>query len=507
MPAHPASGRSAPAPHDRAAATIAALVAAAAAAVAYRKVLHAYFWNDDFAWLFVLHERGLTEFLLTPLGGHTLVARNAAFALLDALAGLDPRPWFGSMLVTHAVNVALLARLIWLLTGDALLAGVGALAWGACPAAGETLAWYSVYGQVAATTCLLVALARVALRARAGAALSRSDLVFVASWLALSSLFFGTVLAVVCAWPLVATLLVPRSVADRYGIAGIVAVSASVIVLYAGLQLVARTAYGTPIFAPGALGWLLQRPWSTGAAFGQLLRVGATSLLLGAWWKAAPRSDVVSWLTLVAATTCVVLAALRAPPGRGAPVVAFGVLCVSAYGLVAVARAPLAGVLLGQTAGQLGTTMRYHYVPLAFLVVALVLALDVTLGWRHAATRALVSVAWAALLLAGWLVRSVPVDVHDASRAEMGRALQAIDAGVAAVPRGEVAYLANAPLAAFGWLPNTTESPPGLAALFVITSPIDTRDGRIVRFTEPDPVVREHAARRGGRTATLLVPR
>ena len=67
MPTHP----SAPPPRGR--------DGRVAAAVAYRDVLRSYFWHDDFAWLFVLHERGHTEFLLTPLGGHTLVARNAVF--------------------------------------------------------------------------------------------------------------------------------------------------------------------------------------------------------------------------------------------------------------------------------------------------------------------------------------------------------------------------------------------------------------------------------------------
>lgn len=504
MPTHP----SAPPPRGRdgrVAAALAALVAALAAAVAYRDVLRSYFWNDDFAWLFVLHERGLTEFLLTPLGGHTLVARNAVFAVLDALSGLDPRPWFASVLVTHAVNVALLARLIWLVTGSALLAGVGALAWGLCPAAGDTLGWYSVYGQVASMTCLLVALARVALRARAGATLARGDLLYVGTWLALSSLFFGTALAFACAWPVVAALLVPRSVAHRRSLAGVVAVSATVLVLYGGLQLVARTAYGTPVFAPGALGWLLERPWPTVVAVGQLLRVGATSLLLGPWWTPAERSDVVSWLALTATAAFGVLAVLRAPTDRGAAILAFGVLCISGYALIAVARAPLAGALFGQTAAQVGATMRYHYVPLGFLAVAVMAALDVVLARRLTGSRALVPLAWALLLLAGQLRHGLPVDVHEASRAEVGEALQAIDARVAAVPRGEVAYLANAPLAAFGWLPNTTEHPPGLAALFVITSPTDTRDSRVVRFTEPNPGIRQQTTLRGGRTASLLV--
>src|SRR5438105_2317115 len=103
-----------PAEAGRLAARFAAAVAALAAAVVYRQVLGGYFWNDDFAWLFVLHDRGLTEFLLTPQGGQSLVARNALFAALDGLAGLDPRPWFALVLLTHVLNVGLLARVVWL---------------------------------------------------------------------------------------------------------------------------------------------------------------------------------------------------------------------------------------------------------------------------------------------------------------------------------------------------------------------------------------------------------
>src|SRR5690606_35637332 len=94
----------------------------------------------------------------------------------------------------------------------ALLAGVGALAWGICPAASETLGWYAVYGQVAATTCLLAAFNRVASLARRDAIPARRDLLLVTSLLVLSSLFFGTAIAVAIAFPIVLALLVPGSV-------------------------------------------------------------------------------------------------------------------------------------------------------------------------------------------------------------------------------------------------------------------------------------------------------
>src|SRR5262245_44623537 len=91
--------------------------AAIASMAAYRAVLGAYFWNDDFVWLYLLRDRSLAEFLFTPLGGHSLVARNAMFALTDVLAGFHPGPYFAIVLLTHGLNVALLAGLIWRLTG------------------------------------------------------------------------------------------------------------------------------------------------------------------------------------------------------------------------------------------------------------------------------------------------------------------------------------------------------------------------------------------------------
>src|SRR5579862_6838183 len=487
----------------RLAVPFAATVAALATAVVYRQVLGGYFWNDDFAWLFLLHDRGLTEFLLTPQGGQSLVARNALFAALDKLAGLDPRPWFALTLLTHAVNVGLLARVVWLFTRSALLAGVGALLWGTCPANSETLAWYSVYGQIAATTCLLAALGRVGVRARAGVALSRSDLVFVAAWTAVSSLFFGTGIAFACAWPIAAALLVPKSAASRRGRVHVLAVTMLVLILYLGLQVIARLAYGTRVFGPVGLALALARPWTTAVAFVHLLRVGAASLVLGAYWTPVPYPDIISWVAFAAAMAIAVMAVARARSDARGRILAFGVLCVSGYAVIAVARAPLADAILRMTAAGIGATMRYHYAPLAFLTVAFVVALDASIKSRLA--RDVLMVAWTASLLWAEMSYGVPVNLHDPSRVVVRDGLRAINAAITATPHGEVAYVMNEPLPAFGWVPNTTEPPPGLAALFVITSPGDTVDGRAVRFVEPDPVVRERAAREGGRTRMLLV--
>src|SRR5262249_1563353 len=147
-------------------AVLVVLGTALASMAVYRGVLEAYFWSDDFSWLYVLHDRSTAEFLFTPMGGHSLVARNAALALTDALAGFNPRPYYAAVLLTHGLNVALLAALILRLTNRLSLAAIGAVAWGTCPAASETLGWYSVYGQVAATTCILLLFLHIAARTR-----------------------------------------------------------------------------------------------------------------------------------------------------------------------------------------------------------------------------------------------------------------------------------------------------------------------------------------------------
>jgi len=484
----------------RLAAAVAALAAALTSAVVYRDVLGSYFWNDDFAWLFVLHEHGLGEFLFTPMGGHSLVARNAVIAALDALVGLDPRPWFASVLLTHALNVALLARLIWLLTGSAGLAGMGALAWGICPAASETLGWYAVYGQVAATTCLLAAFNRVARLARTGSPPAPRDLALVTALLVLSSLFFGTAIAVAIAWPVVIALLVPGSVGNAPRFARVFAVPAIVVGLYAVLQLV-----GVRLFEAGGdpsrvLAWLGERYWAAALALAHLVRVGTTWLLLGAWWAPAAQSDASSWWVLAVALVGWVTAAWRASGRLRGALGASLLLALAIYAAIAIARGPSAGPIFQRTSAQVGGTLRYHYVPQAFLAVATCVALSLLGRRRELAAGG----AWVLLLLGGQLRYGVEVDLHEPTRRRVTMAIEGFRREIAAAPVGTTVRLQNGPLA-MGWLPNSKETPPGLAALFAIVHPTNVVDGRAVQFVEPREPVRERARLREGRTWTLLI--
>jgi hypothetical protein len=498
--------RSEPAPAEgrHVAAALVALGAAAASMAVYRSILGAYFWNDDFTWLYLLHDRSLAEFLLTPMGGHSLVARNAVLALTDTVAGFDPRPYFATMLLTHGLNVALLAGLIWRLTNRVMLAGVGALAWGTCPSASETLAWYSVYGQVAATACILLALHRVAARARNGDVPSVRDIAIVTAWLVLSSLFFGTALGVALVWPLVSVLLFPGIVRYPRRVGWSVGASAAVLGLYALLQVLASRLYAAPMIPVDTVQWLVASPWRAAITFLQLVRVGIASLCLGTWWHPAPRSDGLSWLLLLAAA-CGWMGALAVAPSRQrGMMLGFLLLALAVYALVAVARGPISATLMGRPGAAVAATPRYHYAAQALLVVSLCAGIDAVAS-RLRSSAFVPLVAWGCTLVAAVIVRGVAVERHETIRTEVTRVLTNLRAQVARAQPGETVYVANTPVLGFGWMPNSVRSPPGLAALFIITSRRDEIDGRAVRFVEPDPAVAEPFMRHGGRTARLLV--
>lgn len=480
----------------------AALGAALVASLVYRRVLDSYFWNDDFGWLFLLHEKGLVEFLFTPMGGHSLVARNAVMALLDGVVGLDPGPWFASALLTHALNVALLARFVWLLTGSAALAGIGAIAWGTSPAASQPLAWYSVYGQVAATGLVLAAFNRIARLARDGAAPATRDLILVTVLLGLSSLFFGTAIPVAIAWPVAGALLVPDGVRGVRRAAGVVGVSVVVLGIYLVLQVIGLQVYYADEQGTRVLGWIGNRWWLIVEAFAQLLRVGTTSLVLGPWWKAGEHSDFVSWSVLALAMAGWATATWRASRRLRGALLASLVVALAIYAMIAVARGAAAGAIFLTSPAELAAIMRYHYAAQAFLVVASCAAFSTLPPRRGLATAG----GWGLLLLVGHLVYGVDIDLHEASRQEVTGVLQRIRMGVAAAPEGETVYLRNHPISALGYIPNNKETPPGLAGLYVIAFPDDVLDGRTVRFIERRAPLRERAIARGGRTGTLLVP-
>jgi hypothetical protein len=492
---------------DRLAGPANVLIAAGAAIVSmvvYRGVLGAYFWSDDFTWLYILHDRSLAEFLFTPIGGHSPVARNAVFALTNALAGFDPRPYFAVVLLTHGLNAGLLATLIQRLTGRPWVAAIGAAAWGTCPAASGTLDWYSAYQEVAATTCILLLFLRLTARSDDGGALARRDLAVISACLGLSLLFSGTAVAVALALPLVIALLSTAS--RRGGERRVIAVSAGVLGLYLLLQGLGTRVYGAPNVAIDVVCWCARSPARVVKTGVHLVRVGLASLLLGSWWRPGDRSDLPSWLALAGGAAGLMTGYGMASPQRRRVLLAFIGLAIVVYALVALARGPASAFLLGTSPAEVGATLRYHYIAQAFLAVALCVATDAVARSGRSMLAGVGAACWALALAAGALVHPVSIDRHDAARIEVARALESLRDQLAAVPPEQAVYIRNEPITAFGWMPNTFVRPPGLAALFIIAVEPDELGGRRVQFIEPNSTVIDLFARPGVRMAKLLVP-
>ena len=487
------------------AAALLVLLAAGASLVVYRDALHAYFWSDDFVLFYLRRDTSLAEFLLNPFWGHIALARNALFAATDQMAGLDPLPYFVTVLATHVLNVVLLGRLIWRLTDSPGLAGIGALLWGICPTASESLGWYAAYGHIAATTCLLLACDVLARHAGRSGTLPARAAVIAGAWLGVSLLWFGTGLAVAVVWPAVVVLLFPETRTDNGPLRAAVATTASLLALYTLLQLVARGLYGSHGVVGQTLRLLVEVPGVALIAFVQLVRVGVASLLLGAWWAPGPRSDPVSWGVLLCATAVWLAAFAAGNACARRRLAAFSLVAFAVYALTAGARAPAARQLVGRSAAGVAATLRYHYVPQAFLAVTLCVAAGSVAARWTAASRAVVGTVWVALLALGVVRRGIAIDRHDEMRTAVAAARADIRDRVEATPRGGTAYIRNRALPGFGWLPETTTPLPGMAGLFMIESPSDEVDGRLVRFVEPDQAVRALVTRRGGRLARLLV--
>src|SRR5262249_1142476 len=225
------------------------------------------------------------------------------------------------------------------------LAAIGAAAWGTCPSASGTLGWYSVYGQVAATTCILLLLLRLTVPSDDEAPLSRHDSAMIFAYLGLSILFFGTAVAVALALPLATALLFPGSL-GRGRRRRVIAASAAMLGLFLLLQTLGSLASGVPHAPMNIVRWGVTSPMRVVRTGVHLLRVGFASLLLGGWWQPNGRSDLLSWLALAGGTGGSMTAFAVASPQRRRVLLAFIVLAFAVYALIALGRGPSSAFLL-----------------------------------------------------------------------------------------------------------------------------------------------------------------
>src|SRR5262249_22772329 len=217
-------------------ALLASLLPLLAAAAVWAPIRHNYFWNDDFVHLYDIATRTLWRFSSELFIGQLYLVRNLVFAGLFHVFGPDPRPFFWSMLLTHLVNVLLLARAIRGFTGDLVLTGVGAALWGTCPVLEGALGWYSAYGQVLLTTLVLAVLAALAAAVARGECLEPRRALWWGTLLAVGATCYTAGLAICAAFPVTLLLALPARQRSRESIGIVILTALAVFALYAVLR-------------------------------------------------------------------------------------------------------------------------------------------------------------------------------------------------------------------------------------------------------------------------------
>jgi len=481
-------------------ATAAMIVPALLAAAVYRELPRLYFFADDFACLFRMANEGVLRFLVQPFGGHVLVVRNLAMYVCWRLFGLDAAGWGWVMLLTHTVNVALLARVVLRLTSRPFLAAFTAGLWGTSPVNAGALGWYAVYGQVLGTTVLLLLLDGVI--ASAGHATTATAVGWCALALA-GATCFGTGIAVAIVFPLVAVLLAPGLRGTRAGRV-LLALPAATVALYAGLLgLAARV--GPPSMDQAILfATFYRRPGATIAMFVDLVGFGMTSTVLS---FATVGRTFPGVLTVLGALGYVAVVALGAAGDRRhRRTIAAALLVAGAvYALVATGRAATYANF-GRDLAAAAAVARYHYLAGVPLVLALGVAVD-ALAAMPRAGRLVVGgvVAWMLFLAVAWARTDWRLELREAPRRWVATTLATIDASVDAAPPGGTVVVENrpAPPEVLGVvLPRAAF--PGAAALFVVAHPADEVRGRRVRFVERNAAAWAQSRASGGRLDALL---
>ena len=459
-----------------------------------------YFYQDDFLHLYRIVNRGLLEHLLTPHGGHVLIARNAIFWLFFELFGAAPTWYFAIVLLTHLLNVYLLFAVIRTQTGSAPLACFGAALWGTCRMNEGALGWYSVYGQVLVGTALLWLLWRLSLVA-AGAPLPRRA---PASWVLLlivAATCFGTGLAVALVSPLLAWLLLPPGRARSAIVRAFCVAALATTVVYVGVQWLYTVLYGGQSQLPRLAG-LLRAPGIFAAFTANLTLAGFTGLCPGSLVEVRTYPNPTSLAVAAAILLALVVALARSPAAIRARLLAYVILALACYGAIAVARAPLVQHRLDAAAGE----ARYHYVallPVTLLVVELLRR--ATRHLRAAEAPVLILAALATPLLSynrpkPPLYDPVPARHETQSIMTRIRTLAAApeDSGPLCLPNGAFGGIARYVVA------NPRLEFPGWAALYAIFEPDDMVNGRRIYFVELNGDVLQ-TAKRGRRSASLII--
>jgi hypothetical protein len=472
------------------------------AALVFRPSPEQFFAGEDLYHIFRALDQPWPALLLQQHAGHLYTSFSVLVTACHALFGMNPSGWFAILLALHLVNVALCVRVIRQVTGSARLAAVGGLLWAIAPTHGDALTWFTMCGQVLATTMILAVLGSALASAERGPGLGRGVLWIAALLIATTSNGAGAAAAV--AMPFAVFLLLPATPGRRRAVAVLALVLPLVAVLVAATRFAADRVPGllpavTPSLAPNAL-----HVNAVALLFVELVKHGLVGPLLTV---AVPSPGAaLTWVAVGLWTAAVGTALWRAGDGRRRACLGALLLLAAVYGATALGRGGFYAMLAKATGGEAGALARYHYLATFAGILATCVAFASVLDdWSapRPLARVMPFVATAALL-AAWSTSAWRLDRRaDVLHTFAGARCQLETAVRRAAPAGGVARLPNQHERIAGLAGHLAF--PGWAAVLVLTEPDQTIDGRRIVLTEPSDSVRELTAH-GRRTAGLLVP-
>jgi len=478
-----------------------ALVAALAALLAAAPVLRVYFHDDDFLHLFQIANFGPLEFITTPNAGHMYLVRNSVFFLNFLVFGMHAGAYLAGLVATHVANVLLLFVLVRRLTGSARIACFGGLLFAVCPANDGTLGWYSVHGHALVALFVLAGLLLLLPEREDVGPLTTRRALGVALCMLAASQCWGSGVAAALLAPVAAALLRPDAFRSRGAAAMLLAVPVLVGLAMAALY-VPRTGINPDpmssisMLARSAVDWGHVLPM-----VGHTVSLGIVSLVLGAAYPLDHYPDAVSVATSGAFALATLWALRRGSSEARRQLLAFLILTLGAYTIVAAARAAfLAGIQPNALVHAYVAATRYHYLPQVLLTLVLCLVLAEAARWLAPSSRttgALLA-AWVVWAIASVTVLRAPVARFDAARDLVARQRDAIRSAVLAQAPGSTVCLPNEPVpVSVGF--------PGTVGIFMLFNHEDALDGRRVYFVSSDPAVLA-MREQGGRLGTLLLP-
>jgi hypothetical protein len=375
--------------------------------------------------------------------------------------------------------------------------------WGIAPSNEGATGWYAVYGQLAATSCMLLVLWRMAGTLRSDSRSWATPLRWGLLML-LAGMLFGTGIAAALAMPAVAWLMLPKAPLRPRAIAAFIASGALLLVIYTILRKLEPSLYGESRIE---IGLMLAGVTAIGrnlSMLSGLVAFGLGLLPLGLLPDPLQFPSAAQLVSLAAGVLLIAGGLWRGSAATRRNLLACLLLVVAIYGLIAIARS----MFLGFGWAQMVRTPRYHYAPGAVLSLVLAMALGaVGGGWPLSARlKNQLLAAWALGTAAMIGFAGHTIDHFDNDRRETVAVLNEMQAIIVATPPGETVYIPNKQFNSVGFMNVTLVNRfPGTAAIFAIFHADNVVDGRPVVFTTTNKAILAGAAR-GRRSAGLLRP-